>query len=98
MTDSPPSLSGAEWLDRFASSLHTDAPDAATIETLLDLAGAAAHGSERIAAPIACYLVGRVGMDPAAALEVARLVAIEAIDPIDPIDPIEDAPGRPTDE
>lgn len=63
---------GKEWVTTFATRLGVEAPDDATIETLLELAGAAAHGSERTAAPIACYLVGVAGLDPAAALDLAR--------------------------
>ncbi len=63
-----------EWLAGFAASLGVEAPDADTIATLLDLAGAAAHASARTAAPIACYLVGRAGLDPTTALARARQV------------------------
>ena len=66
---------GREWVADFAARLGVEAPDDATIDVLLDLAGAAAHGSERIAAPIACYLVGVAGLDPSAALELARSAA-----------------------
>lgn len=66
--------SGVEWLQEFAGALGGEAPDEATIAVLLDLAGVAAHASERIAAPIACYLVGRLGLDPAEALTRARSV------------------------
>ena len=45
--------SARDWLDGFARERGLDAPDEDTIDKLLDLAGAAAHGSERIAAPIA---------------------------------------------
>ena len=61
-----------EWIDAFAADLGVDAPDDATVEALLDIAGVAAHASERIAAPVACYLVGRAGLDPAEALAAAR--------------------------
>ena len=64
-------MTGNEWIAAFAAKLGVDAPDDATIETLLDLAGVAAHASERIAAPIACYLVGRAGLDPTTALAQA---------------------------
>jgi hypothetical protein len=63
---------GREWIAAFAADLGVEAPDDATIDTLLDLAGVAAHASERIAAPVACYLVGRAGLDPAEALAAAR--------------------------
>ena len=69
MTDQPPTA--REYVDRLATQLGVDPLDEATIETLLDLAGVAAHSSERIAAPLACYLVGRAGADPAEVL--ARL-------------------------
>lgn len=59
MPDQP---SGPEWIAAFAERLGTEAPDQATIDALLDLAGVAAHASERIAAPIACYLIGRAGV------------------------------------
>ena len=36
------------------------------------LAGVAAHASERIAAPIACWLVGHTDLSPAAALAIAE--------------------------
>jgi hypothetical protein len=66
---------GTEWIARFAAQLGVEAPDEATVEILLDLAGVAAHSSERVAAPIACYLVGQAGLDPAAALAQASAVA-----------------------
>jgi Domain of unknown function (DUF6457) len=64
--------SGHHWIIAFAADLGVEPPDAGTIETLLDLAGVAAHASERIAAPIACYLIGRAGIDPADGLARAR--------------------------
>ena len=65
-------VSGSEWVAAFAARLGVDAPDEATMAELLALAGTAAHASERIAAPIACYLVGRAGLDIATAHEIAR--------------------------
>jgi len=67
-------VTGEEWVVAFAASLGVAAPDAATVEVLLNLAGAAAHASERTAAPIACYLVGLAGADPAVALAAAEEV------------------------
>lgn len=67
--------SGGEWVAAFARQLGVDAPDPATVDTLLELAGVAAHASERIAAPIACYLVGRAGVAPADALAIGRATA-----------------------
>lgn len=64
-----------EWIAAFAAELGVEPPDAATIETLLDLAGTAAHASERTAAPIACYLVGLSGVGAADAKATADAVA-----------------------
>ena len=65
-------MTGEEWVAAFAAELGVAPPDAATVEVLLNLAGAAAHASERTAAPIACYLVGLAGADPAVALAAAE--------------------------
>jgi hypothetical protein len=64
-------MDGHAWIARFAEQLGVEAPDAALVDELLALAGDAAHASERIAAPIACYLVGRAGVAPAAARSLA---------------------------
>ena len=63
---------GTDWIATFAAQLHVEPPDADTVEALLELAGIAAHASERLAAPLACWLVGRAGLDVRQALEVAR--------------------------
>ncbi len=65
-------VTGREWIDAFAAQIGVEPPDDDAVEALLDLAGVAAHGSERIAAPIACYLVGRAGVDLTAARAAAR--------------------------
>jgi Domain of unknown function (DUF6457) len=65
-------VTGREWLDRFAAALGVEAPDDATVEALLALAGHAAHSSERWAAPLACWVVGRAGLDPVTALSRAK--------------------------
>jgi Domain of unknown function (DUF6457) len=68
-------MDGNAWIARFAELLGVEAPSAALIDELLALAGDAAHGSERIAAPIACFLVGRAGIDTEAARRVAATVS-----------------------
>lgn len=67
-----PSPTGTQWTSAFAERLGVDPPDRATVDALLELAGVAAHASERVAAPIACWLVGRAGRAPADALALAR--------------------------
>lgn len=65
-------MNADEWIHQFAAKLNVAPPDAEVTDTLLDLAGIAAHSSERIAAPIACYLVGAAGLEPAEALKIAE--------------------------
>jgi hypothetical protein len=64
-----------QWITAFAAELGVEPPDADTVETLLDLAGTAAHASERTAAPIACYLVGLAGASPPDAGRLAEQIA-----------------------
>lgn len=70
-------MTGDEWIARFAAALGVEPPDAETVATLLELAGTAAHASERTAAPIACYLVGLAGAPPPAAGRLAEQVAAQ---------------------
>jgi hypothetical protein len=65
------------WIQRFAAELGIDPPDAETTEILLNLAGVAAHASERTAAPIACWLAGRAGTTPEQALATAETISRE---------------------
>jgi Domain of unknown function (DUF6457) len=65
-------MTAHEWLATFAARLGVPAPDQETIDALLAIAGDAAHQSERIAAPVACYLVGISGRAP---LDVRPLAA-----------------------
>jgi hypothetical protein len=67
-------VTGQEWIAAFAARLDVAPPDDETMETLLAVAGVAAHASERIAAPIACFLIGRAGIDPSDASAVASAI------------------------
>jgi hypothetical protein len=55
-------MNAKEWLDAFAAELGTDPPTNDDMKKLLDLAAVAAHSSERIAAPIACWIGGTTGV------------------------------------
>ncbi len=48
-----------EWIAAFARDAGVDRPSAEEIRQLLELAGDAAHASERTAAPLACWVAGR---------------------------------------
>jgi len=66
-----------EWIADFAAELGVPPPDSHAVDTLLSLAGVAAHRSERTAAPLACYLVGRAGIDPSRAAQIADTIGAE---------------------
>ena len=68
------SESGTEWIGRFAVEAGAEAPGEAEIEKLLRLASVAAHSSERIAAPIACWIAGTAGLDLDRAIALAERV------------------------
>jgi hypothetical protein len=65
-------MNAKEWIAAFADRLGVDPPTTAEFAKLLELAGEAAHASERVAAPVACWVAARAGRDPDEALEVAR--------------------------
>jgi uncharacterized protein DUF6457 len=68
-------MNANEWLAAFAEKLGVEAPTTEEFKELLDLAGQAAHGSERVAAPVSCWLAAKAGVEPARALALAREVS-----------------------
>ena len=69
--DEPTKPTGPEWVGQFAALLGLEPPTESEIAELLALAGTAAHASERTAAPIACWLVGRAGVTAREAHDLA---------------------------
>jgi hypothetical protein len=76
-------MNAQEWLAVFAARLGTDAPTTDELKAVLDLAAEAAHASERIAAPVACWLSARAGVSLEEALATAREVAAPEAGPPD---------------
>ncbi len=68
-------MNAKEWIAVFAARLGTEPPSSEEWSQLLDMAGEAAHSSERVAAPVSCWVAARAGVPPAAALQVAREIA-----------------------
>ena len=56
-------MNAREWLDAYAEKLGTAPPSTEEFKKLLDLAGEAAHASERIAAPVACWVAAKAGVE-----------------------------------
>jgi hypothetical protein len=68
-------MNAKDWLAAYAEQLGTDPPTTDELKAVLDLAAEAAHASERIAAPVACWLSARAGRSLEESLELAREVA-----------------------
>jgi Domain of unknown function (DUF6457) len=60
-----------EWLTDYAAALGVAPPTPEELEAILALAAVAAHSSERIAAPVACWLAAKAGVS----LEEAQRLA-----------------------
>ena len=65
-------MTAADWIQDFCEEIGMPAPSEADTEAILRLAAIAAHASERIAAPIACWLGGASGKSLAELQEVAE--------------------------
>lgn len=64
-----------EWIEGFARELEVEPPTEKEVEEILDLAAIAAHASERTAAPVACWMGGRVGRPLDELIGAAKRVA-----------------------
>jgi hypothetical protein len=61
-----------KWIAAFAAEAGAEAPTQEQIDKMLKLAAIAAHSSERIAAPVACWIAGSAGLDLDEARELAE--------------------------
>jgi hypothetical protein len=68
-------VTATEWVAAYAAALGVEPPTAEEFDAVLALAAEAAHASERTAAPVACWLAGREGVSPDAAVRIASEVA-----------------------
>jgi hypothetical protein len=67
-------VNGREWVEAFAAELGAEPPSDDEFEAILDLAAVAAHSSERVAAPVACWVGGRAGASLAELQAAAKRV------------------------
>ena len=65
-------MTAKEWFTGIAAELGVAPPTPEEIRDLLQLAGEAAHASERIAAPITCWLIARADITPTAASQLVE--------------------------
>lgn len=66
-----------ELLVALGERLGTEPPTEEERDTLLAMAGVAAHASERWAAPLACWMAGRAGVTPEQAAALVREITEE---------------------
>lgn len=64
-------MNAEEWMEDFSREIGVDAPSAEEVEGVLELAAEAAHSSERIAAPVACWIGARSGKSLTELVEIA---------------------------
>jgi hypothetical protein len=86
-------MNATSWISAYAERLGADAPTREEFEAILALAAEAAHSSERVAAPVACWVAAKAGVPLTDALEAAR--GIDEAEPgIDEAEPgTEEAPA-----
>ena len=65
-------MTAREWIDRYAAALGTESPSDKQFDAILELAAVAAHDSERVAAPVACWMGGASGRSLTELQEIAE--------------------------
>ena len=65
-------MNARDWLGAYAEKLGASPLSNEEFKAILDLAAEAAHASERVAAPAACWVAARAGVDLDEALRAAR--------------------------
>lgn len=80
-------LTGDEWLRRFSEAAGVEPPTEGERDALLELAGIAAHASERPAAPLTTWLAGRARLSAGEARRLAEDLAdrLGAGEPMGPV-------------
>jgi hypothetical protein len=68
-------MNAKEWLEAYSARLGVDPPNPQEFSAILDLAAEAAHASERVAAPVACWLSARAGLPLEESISLAREVS-----------------------
>jgi len=68
-------MTSEEWVRTFAEQAGSEPPTQEQMDEILRLAAVAAHSSERIAAPIACWIAGTTGRPVSELRELAEGLA-----------------------
>jgi Domain of unknown function (DUF6457) len=67
-------MNAEEWVRRFAAEVGAQPLSEEDLDQVLKLAAIAAHGSERTAAPVACWIGGQTGRSPESLREIAKRI------------------------
>jgi len=70
-------MDAAEWIAAYAEKLGVSPPSDEEFGRLLGLAGIAAHASERVAAPISCWVAATAGVTIDEAVRAAKELAAD---------------------
>jgi hypothetical protein len=65
-------MNAMEWNNAYAQRLGVDPPSAEEFSAILELAAEAAHASERVAAPVACWIAAKAGRSLEESVALAR--------------------------
>ena len=68
-------MEAKEWIDAYATRLGVEPPTTEEFAAILELAAEAAHASERVAAPVACWLSAKAGLGLPESVGAAREVS-----------------------
>ena len=71
-------MNANEWIESYSRRLGVEPPSNDEFKAILELAAEAAHASERVAAPVACWLSARAGASLEQSLAAARGVGEES--------------------
>lgn len=68
-------MNAEEWINAYADRISVETPTKEEFAAILDLAAEAAHASERMAAPVACWLAAKAGLALPESIALAREVS-----------------------
>jgi hypothetical protein len=68
-------MNAREWIDSYAAKVGAEPPTDDEFNAMLDLAAVAAHDSERVAAPVACWIGGASGRPLDELQQIAKRIA-----------------------
>jgi hypothetical protein len=70
-------MTAPQWIERYAEALGLEAPTDEQQRALLEIAATAAHASDRLAAPISCWVAAKSEFSLQQALDAATVLASE---------------------